>query len=467
MRILLIQPPSNRGFLDRVFMHEPLALEYLGAGLKLDGHQVLLIDGRIDPDILTAAQRFQPDIVALTGYTSQANIIKRLAIRFKSLSPAPLVVVGGHHATVGPADFNVTGIDLIVIGEGVTAMREIAGKFSAGQKFDSIFGLGIPGKTLRLTPKRPHCGLDELPFPDRTLTTRYRSRYFSEWLRPLASIRTSLGCVARCNFCALWSLTEGRYLRRQPEKVVEELRDIKEKNVFFCDDESMCDAERMERLADLIAESGIKKNYFLYARVDTIVRHPQLFAKWREVGLQQVFVGMESFSDRYLQSMNKGISVAQQEKAVQILKKLGILLYASFVVDPDFSAEDFRALTSYVRRLGLCYASFSVLTPLPGTIMYEERKEKLLPYRPELFDFIHTVLPTRLPSPEFYREFARLWQSAIPPHLAIRTFSRYGVRRLPGVFLLLNKAMRAMRNAYLDHDGEIGYYAAHDRKSQK
>lgn len=451
MRILLIQPASSIDFIDRVYMHEPLALEYLGAGLKLDGHDILLLDARIETDVVKAGVDFRPDIVALTGYTSQVNIIKELADKFKASSPAPFVVVGGHHATVRPADFNVSTIDLIVIGEGVTSLREIAVELSALQNFDAIDGLGIPGDKLRFTRPRPHCSLDELPIPDRSLTDRYRSHYFSEWLRPLASVRTSLGCVGRCNFCALWSLTGGKYLKRSPEKVVEELQEINEKNIFFCDDESMCDVKRMALLADLIRENGIQKNYFLYARADTIVRHPQLFAKWRDIGLRQVFVGMESFSDSHLQAMNKGLTLKQQEEAVRVLRELGVLLYASFVVDPDFSREDFRSLTAYVRRLKLHHASFSVLTPLPGTAMYEERHAELFPYRPEMFDFIHTVLPTRLPLTEFYAEFTRLWQRAIPLHRALKTFSFYGLKRLPGVFRLLSEATSTMRKSHLDH----------------
>lgn len=451
MRILLIQPPSAIGFIDGVYMHEPLALEYLGAGLKLDSHDVLLLDGRIDLDVVSLAKDFRPDIVALTGYTSQVNIIKELARKVKTLHPVPLIIVGGHHATVRPIDFNVADIDLIVVGEGVTTFREIACELEGEKIFDTIDGLAIPGEAMRLTTVRPHCDLDDLPLPDRTLSDRYRKFYFSEWLRPLASIRTSLGCVGRCNFCALWSLTDGKYLKRNTEKVIEELKGITEENVFFCDDESMCDVTRMDSLADLIAENGIHKNYFLYARVDTIARHPKLFEKWRNIGLKQVFVGMESFSDAHLRSMNKGVTIAQQGEAVRILKELGILLYASFVVDSDFSREDFCSLTSYVRRLKLHHASFSILTPLPGTIMYQERREELLPYRPEMFDFLHTVLPTRLPLKDFYAEFARLWQSAIPPHRAMRTFSRYGLRRLPGAFRLLSKAMKTMREAHLDH----------------
>ena len=78
-------------------------------------------------------------------------------------------------------------------------------------------------------------------------------------VQPLASVRTSLGCTARCNFCALWGITAGKYLRRDPVVVVEELRTIDEPNIFFCDDESMCDVSRMNRLADLIRVAGIKK----------------------------------------------------------------------------------------------------------------------------------------------------------------------------------------------------------------
>lgn len=451
MRVMLIQPPSSIDFIDGVFMHEPLALEYLGAGLRSDDHEVMLVDARIDRDIMRAANDFVPDIVALTGYTSQVNIIKNLANTLKTLEPPPLVVVGGHHATVQPADFNIPDIDLIVIGEGVTAMREIVRVMETGQDFETIDGLAIPGKTLDYTSFRPHCELDDLPTPDRSLTARYRDHYFSEWLRPLASIRTSLGCFGRCNFCALWSLTGGKYLTRKVERVVEELLSIQEENIFFCDDESMCDVKRMGLLADLIAENNIRKKYFLYARADTIVRNPELFKKWRNIGLEQVFVGMESFSDASLRSMNKGVTIAQQEQAVRIVKELGILLYASFVVNADFSREDFRALTSYVRHLKLQYASFSILTPLPGTKMYEECYDKLLPYRPEMFDFLHTVVPTNLPLREFYAEFARLWQSAIPPHRSIKTFSRYGLRRIPRTLRLLKKAMSTMRSAHLDH----------------
>ena len=71
-------------------------------------------------------------------------------------------------------------------------------------------------------------------------------------MQPLASIRTSKGCPFRCNFCALWKIAGGRYLKREPEKIVQELAEIEEEFVFFADDESLVDVARMKRLAELI-----------------------------------------------------------------------------------------------------------------------------------------------------------------------------------------------------------------------
>ncbi len=452
MKVLLIQPPSVPEWSRHVFAFEPLALEYIGAGLKQDGHSVQLVDARFDPEAEATFERMQPDVVGLTAFTVHVPWVRTMAERLKAIDPDVFIVVGGHHATVRPADFNSSAIDAVVIGEGVFTMRELLAQRQAGRSLDSIPGLALPGTALRFTPPRPYTELDALPFPDRSLAARYRQHYFSEWLKPLASIRTSLGCAWRCNFCALWSITGGKYLRRQPEAIVEELRTIAEENVFFCDDESMLDARRMDRLADLILQAGLRKKYFLYGRVDTIVKHPDLFAKWRDAGLAQVFVGLESFSDRRLNGMKKGTTVEQQQQAAKILHDLGILLYGSLIVEPDFSRDDFRELAQFVRKLDLRYASFAVLTPFPGTLLYAEREKELLSRRPELFDLLHAVLPTKLSLTEFYSEFAALFDRALPLRHRLAGLRRYGLGGAIQILRHSPRIMRAIRNGYRDHE---------------
>lgn len=452
MKVLLIQPQSSDPLMDQVYLFEPLALEYLGAGLKLDCHEVRLLDARLEPDIEAVFNQFQPDLVGLTGFTSHVNIVKGIATWLKSIAPDLLVVVGGHHATVQPEDFNYKDIDILVIGEGVFTLREICHAVERECGFREIVGLAIPCPDgMLFTAPRPYTDLNELPLPDRSLTAPYRSHYFSEWFSPLASVRTSLGCTARCNFCALWNITGGKYLRRAPESVVEELKGIAEPNVFFCDDESMCDVKRMDRLADLIREAGIRKNFFLYGRVDTIANHPELFAKWAKIGLSQVFVGMEDFSDKRLKAMNKGVTTAQQIKAAKILDDLGIMMYASFMVDPAYSRDDFRSLVSFIRRLKLKYATFTVMTPLPGTSLHAERKLEIFSHKPELYDMLHALLPTTLPLQEFYRELADLYTKAVPFYRVLPALLRFGLHGMLLRIRLFGRILAKIRSGYLDY----------------
>ncbi|MHB8126259.1 MAG: B12-binding domain-containing radical SAM protein [Desulfitobacteriaceae bacterium] len=419
MKVTLIQPTSGNKQNDAVFLQEPLALEYLGAGLKLDNHKVSIIDARLEQDYEAILRSDKPQIVGLTGYTNQLDIVKETASRIKALDPGIFIIVGGHHATVKPKDYNVKDIDLVVRGEGITALREILQCLESGKAFDSILGLGIPGPEMHLTPSRPHPNLDDLPLPDRSLASKHRKDYFMEWMKPLAAIRTSMGCISRCTFCALWTLTGGKYLTRKPESIIEELQSLEEPNIFFCDDESMCDWQRMDKLADLIKESGIKKQYYLYARVDTIVKHPDLFAKWKDIGLVQAYVGFESFTEKDLNALKKNITIEQQYQAAKILKDLKIFIAGSFMVDPSYTKEDFDKLSSHIRSLQVDNMPYiSILTPLPGTQLYESKKAELITHEPEKYDLNHTVLPTKLPLKEFYSEYARMYLETTPPPIS-------------------------------------------------
>jgi radical SAM superfamily enzyme YgiQ (UPF0313 family) len=106
--------------------------------------------------------------------------------------------------------------------------------------------------------------------------------------------------------------------------------------------------------------------------------------------------------------------VRNNEEALAILRSSGIEPNPSFIADPSDGHEDFEALRAYVRRLGLRFPFFSVLTPLPGTVLFEEMEDRLTTANYELFDLAHAVTPTHLPPAEFYQEFAKLWRGAYP-----------------------------------------------------
>lgn len=448
MKILLIQPPKAPATIggEDVFIYEPLALEYLAAAVAAH-HDVRILDLRFPENLREVLEQYRPDLVGITAYTVHVNVARRLFEEIKTWNPEVLTVVGGHHATVMPQDFASPFIDLVVIGEGVAPFREIVERFEKGAKFEGIPGVANgTGNEPRLVDD-----LDAVPFPDRKLTARYRRHYYSEWMKPLASIRTSKGCPHRCSFCAQWKLAGGRYLRRKPEKVVEELGGIDEEFVFFADDESLVDAARMKSLAEGIREAGIKKRYFLYGRSDTIARHPELVELWRSIGLERVFVGFEFFRDEDLAYIRKGSSASDSEKAARVLTDLGIEVYASFIVRPEFKKEDFAAFGPYCRKLKLRYATFAVLTPLPGTDLYAEVQDRMITRNYDLVDFIHTLLPTALPLEEFYEELYRLYTRTIPFHKQLSLLRKMPVREIPGMLRTSRRVLKRLRTAYLDY----------------
>ena len=453
MRILLVEPPKAPLTIggEDVFLFESLALEYLAAAVAPD-HDVEILDLRLGENLPETLERFRPDVVGITAYTVHVNVVHRLFEEIKRWNPEALTVVGGHHATVAPEDFISPFIDLIVIGDGVVTFREIVEHFEKRERFDGIPGLAIRtvNGMVRTVP-RPLLDLDTFPPPNRKLTAPYRSRYYCEWMRPLASIRTSRGCPYRCNFCALWKIAEGRYLRRRPERVVEELATIEEPFVFFADDESLVDAPRMKTLARLIREARIQKRYFLYGRSDTIARNLELLEMWREIGLERVFVGLEFFRDEDLAYIKKGSTTTDNEKAAQILNELGIEIYASFILRPEFKQEDFEALRAYCHKLGLRFATFAVLTPLPGTDLYTETEDRLITRNYDLFDFNHTLLPTALPLDQFYKEFRGLYERAIPIGKQLSMLLKFPLKDIPGLMRKSRRILRRLETAYLDY----------------
>jgi radical SAM superfamily enzyme YgiQ (UPF0313 family) len=453
MKILLIQPaksPRTIGGED-IYLYEPLALEYVAAGVAGD-HEVRILDMRLEKNLAQALAAFQPDIVGITAYTVHVNTVKGLFAQVKGWNPRTLTVVGGHHATVVPDDFASPDIDLIVVGEGVAPFREIVRRRERKEGFDGISGVAFTrnGGLVRVAAA-PELDLDAVPPPNRALTAAYRRRYRSDWMQPLASTRTSKGCPYRCKFCGLWRLTGGRYLKRQPQQVVEELGTIQEPFVFFADDESLVDAARMRSLAGMIKAAGIRKRYFLYGRADTVARNPQLLAEWREAGLERVFVGFEFFREEDLKYVGKGSTTVDNARAAQVLHDLDIEIHASLIVRPEFDREDFARLAEYCRKLNLNYAGFAVLTPLPGTELYDETKERLITRDYDLFDFIHTVLPPKLPLQEFYAQYARLYRTAVPASRQLSLLKRYRLAQFPEVFATMYRWTNRLKTAHLDH----------------
>lgn len=221
--------------------------------------------------------------------------------------------------------------------------------------------------------------------------------------------------------------------------------------MFFADDESLIDSQRMKALAHLIGESGIRKQYFLYGRSDTIARNPDLLESWRKIGLPRVFVGLEFFRDQDLEYVGKKSTTSDNEAAVKILHDLDIDIYASFVLRPEFDRRDFRDLRQYCRSLKLDFPSFAVLTPLPGTDLYEEVKDDLITNDYDYFDFIHTLLPTRTTLREFYKHYAWLTNTVLPLRTRIAFLRKFPLKEMGPILMRSMRIQKRVRDAWKDY----------------
>ncbi|MCX5701030.1 MAG: radical SAM protein [Candidatus Omnitrophica bacterium] len=434
MRVLLVKPHpellvSRR--LQEGFLHlEPLELEIVAGGLNLD-EDIRILDLSLekkDPFLVfeETLKLWNPDLIGFTGYSTNVAVVKRLAGIAKSKNPGVINVVGGIHATLLPLDYASAEIDIIVRGEGGVVLREIVRRIKNKERlfFDDIALCPSDSEFAQKVnlPPPQYPEISNIPLPRRDLVER--SRYFCIWtssdtgsldsLFPqVASLRTSIGCAFSCSFCVIPHLMHGKYLQRSPEEVVNEIAGLKEKFIYFLDDEMFLNAERCKRIAGLLLERKIKKEYISWVRSDTIVKHPEIFKLWKQAGLSTLYVGLESMDKTRLDEYKKRIPVETNRKAIVILRELGITLHAAFIVHPDFSVDDFRRLGKEI--LGLCPAevSVTVLSPSPGTSFWHENKDKFIcdPYR--FYDCMHTILPTRLPLKQFYRRFSYLTNLAL------------------------------------------------------
>lgn len=420
MRVLLIWPNSRNellGWGDLGAVAEPLALEYLASGLALDGHQIKLLDLRLHPSALTETlQCFDPDAVGVTGFSMHVRTARGILATVKAWRADCVTVAGGHHATLLPEDFFEDTVDYVVCGEGIGPLRALCRRLQAGDP-----GAGVAGVWQRTAAgfvdggPPPAFLIDDLPFPDRNISVADRPSYFIDWMRPVALLRSTVGCPYRCTFCSLWKIMDGRYHKRSVDLVVEELRQIEEDWVFLVDDEAFIDGRRMLKLAQGVKKANIHKRLFAYCRIDTLLRSREVMMAWREIGLERLFIGIDAISGKDLSEYNKRCEPAEIEAGLALARQLGIEVFAQFVVNTDYDRRDFQRLARFIEHHRIDYPSFTVLTPIPGTDLlgnFDSVIERQPNGRPnwDLFDCQNAVTRTRLPKDEFRREYRKLYK---------------------------------------------------------
>jgi radical SAM superfamily enzyme YgiQ (UPF0313 family) len=436
MRVLLVRPPvpPHTMGLKHVMVCEPLELEYVAAGLH--GHEVQVLDLIVEKGFEKRLRAFKPDVIGTSCYVTGVNEVKKLCRAAKRWNPEVRTVVGGVHASRAPEDFADHAVDCIVLGDGTTAMPVLLDAFQSGRPLEEVPGLALPLDDERVAFTAPLAYMpkpDSLPLPRRDLVAHLRHKYYYIFHRPVATVKTTWGCWYKCNFCFTWQITGGVPYSRSPESIVDEIAAIEVEDVYIVDDIFLINRRRLRRIADLMKERGVRKKIFCYGRSDFIAENEDVIAEWAGLGLKAVLIGLEAPTDPELDSMNKENSVENNYKAVEVLRRHGVDTYGSLIPDPSYTREDWDRLQKFVDDAGLYYLNISPLTPLPGTAIWDEYKDRVsVPRKAHgLWDLSHAVLPTRMPLRDFYRALLGVYSRSI---LSLRRANRLTLRTRPPVW---------------------------------
>lgn len=401
MKVMLIRPkPDKRSLGLTDLMHcEPLDMEYVGTLVKSMGHDVLLVDLQVDnKNIDYYLKKYQPNIVLFTSYLIHVNVIKKYSDKVKKYNKKVVTAVGGVQAEVTPNLFKYENIDYII---GINGMQNIEILLNALEKNE--------------TPKFKTKKIDKdyaLPVVDRSLTDRYRKKYYYSYRMPCALLKTSFGCPYHCSFCYCARITNYEYYVRELTPVITEIMNLKEDSIFIVDDNFLVDKERIKAFCDLLDKNNIHKNFYYSARADYIANNEDVIELLAKHGFDTVFVGLESFKQEDLDNFNKKSDIETSEKAAKILEKHNVELHASAIVGRDWDKNDFKNFSKWLHTIKYRYINFMSICPLPGTEIYDDLKGDLL-FREdeyEKFDFMHVMLkPTRLKTSQYYFEILKIY----------------------------------------------------------
>lgn len=409
MNVLLLRPRPHQDTigLQSLMICEPLELEYLAAAVK-DKHEVNLVDMILEKKSLAYfINKYHPRVVAITGYIAHVNVIKDYATIIKEINPDIKIIVGGVHAEVVPEDFYHENIDYIITGNGIQSFVTLLEKIEQSD----VKSTEKTGDTKCF--KVSH-GTEIIPdiFPNRSITSKYRNRYYYIFHNPCALIKTSYGCPFTCTFCFCRQVTGGKYFERDLEHVIEEIKQISEPEIYIVDDNFLVSQKRVERFCELLELHGISKRFLIYGRADFIAQHEETIKKFARVGLRAVIVGLESVDSTELNKYDKKSSVEINEAAVQVLKKYGVDCYATLILGMDWNKHNFEMLYNWLKKLDLRFINLQPFTPLPGTPLFEQYQESLIISREqyEAWDLAHLVIkPSNISIRSYYFQILKIY----------------------------------------------------------
>ena len=394
MRVLLVNPASMSTFGALGILFPPLGILYVAAAARDRGYEIKVVDRLVDRRTIDFSHF---DVVGIHSDTTRFNSALNLAREAKAAGAK--VVMGGPHPCFEAKGILETGfVDAVVKGEGEESFPDLLDAWKSGEDLSVIPGLVVmTHQGVRDTgASRRIQDVDSLPFPARDLVDLSKYARAHLGYRSLTPVHTSRGCPYGCRFCSSTRFDGSEWRARSAESTLDELEYLVRKLGFgavaFLDDNFTGSPARIHEICDGILKKDLDVHWWCLSRVDTIVKHPKMVKHMAEAGAFSIFTGIETPSSDLLDHFRKRINPDQAWEAINILKEHGIETWGAYILgSPEEGRADIRSTIRFARKMDTNIAQFTLLTPYPGTALYDELKDRIVVKDWSKYDGNHAV----------------------------------------------------------------------------
>ena len=380
----------------------PFGIATIATVLKDAGHEVELLVFTPDTPILATLrpfiQRFQPRLFCLTAVSTQFPLIRTIAEAIKQVDSTIYVALGGAYASLMPEEaIACPFIDAVCVGEGDTAVVELAAQILAGRQPANIhnFWFKQPGTGMveKNDPAPFFSDLDSLPFIDREL--------WRPWIQEPErdpSVLVGRGCPFRCSYCSnhiLGKLASGSYVRfRSHNNIIQEIeqitRDPRVTNVYLEVETVGVNIEYALQLCEALSRFNDERDNPIRFKINLAVTHKlvreidvlnRLFAAFKRANIVAINIGLESGSEKIRNEVLRRPRYSNEDIITfcACAKKYDIRITMFVMLGlPGESVADFQETYQVVRKCEPYNIWLSIYYPYPGTDLYQEAKNKKL-----------------------------------------------------------------------------------------
>jgi anaerobic magnesium-protoporphyrin IX monomethyl ester cyclase len=406
MRILLIHPNYHSGGAEIAGNWPPAWVAYIVGYLKAGGYtDVHFVDAMTnhlsDDQVRERIVQIAPDIVGCTAITPAIYKAERLLQVAKEVNPEIVTVLGGIHGTFMYPQVlkEAPWIDAVVRGEGEQVFLNLVRAVDEGrwlQERSRVHGIAfaVDGKAVATPAEPPIADLDRVA-PDWGMLDWDRYIYIPMGVR-VAIPNFARGCPFTCTFCSQWKFWRD-YRVRDPKKVVDEIetlvRDHKVGFFILADEEPTIHRKKFVAFCEELIERNLPVLWGINTRVTDILRDEKLLPLFRKAGLIHVSLGTEAAAQLKLERFNKETTIAQNKKAIQLLRDAGIVTEAQFIVGlENETAETLEETYRMARDWNPDMANWAMYTPWPFSDLFQELGDKVEVFDFEKYNFVTPIM---------------------------------------------------------------------------